>query len=50
MGDKGKILEIKTADLKATAPTFHDQSEALGTALEVLRASLAKAGGGLGRR
>ncbi|MGW4855314.1 WXG100 family type VII secretion target [Streptomyces sp. NPDC004288] len=48
MGDKGKILEIKTADLKATAPTFHDQSVALGTALGALRASLAKAGAAWG--
>ncbi|MER6448824.1 WXG100 family type VII secretion target [Streptomyces venezuelae] len=48
MGDEGKILDIKTADLKATAPVFHDQSEALGTALGTLRASLAKAGAAWG--
>ncbi len=48
MSDEGKILDIKTADLKATAPTFHDQSEALGTALGTLRASLAKAGAAWG--
>ncbi|MEU8941764.1 hypothetical protein AB0C97_27365 [Streptomyces goshikiensis] len=48
MGDEGKILDIKTADLKATAPTFHDQSEALGTALSTLRTSLAKAGAAWG--
>ncbi|MFJ7206924.1 WXG100 family type VII secretion target [Streptomyces sp. NPDC098789] len=48
MGDEGKILDIKMADLKATSPTFHDQSEALGTALGALRASLAKAGAAWG--
>ncbi|MEU6894971.1 hypothetical protein ABZ934_24885 [Streptomyces sp. NPDC046557] len=48
MGDEGKILDIKTADLKAAAPTFHDQSEALGTALSTLRTSLAKAGAAWG--
>ncbi|MFE1876786.1 WXG100 family type VII secretion target [Streptomyces sp. NPDC059496] len=48
MGDDGKILDIKTADLKATAPAFHDQSEALGKALGALRASLAKAGAAWG--
>ncbi|MFD7837137.1 hypothetical protein [Streptomyces sp. NPDC059761] len=48
MGDEGKILDIKTADLKATAPVFHDQSEALGTALGTLAASLAKAGAAWG--
>ncbi|MBT1185549.1 hypothetical protein HET69_16450 [Streptomyces sp. CJ_13] len=48
VGDDGKILDIKTADLKATAPTFHDQSVALGLALGTLRASLAKAGAAWG--
>ncbi|MFE2246790.1 hypothetical protein [Streptomyces lavendulae] len=48
MGDEGEILDIKTADLKATAPVFHDQSEALGTALGALAASLAKAGAAWG--
>ncbi|MFJ6717557.1 WXG100 family type VII secretion target [Streptomyces sp. NPDC091259] len=48
MGDEGKILDIKTADLKAAAPTFHDQSVALGTALGTLRTSLAKAGAAWG--
>ncbi|MEV7441467.1 hypothetical protein AB0O22_09990 [Streptomyces sp. NPDC091204] len=48
MGDEGKILDIKTADLKAAAPVFHDQSEALGTALGTLAASLAKAGAAWG--
>ncbi|MEU9303082.1 hypothetical protein [Streptomyces sp. NPDC048269] len=48
MGDEGKILDIKTADLKATAPVFHDQSEALGTALGTLAAPLAKAGAAWG--
>ncbi|MER5728956.1 hypothetical protein ABT084_11585 [Streptomyces sp. NPDC002138] len=48
MGDEGKMLDIKMADLKATAPTFHDQSVALGTALSTLRTSLAKAGAAWG--
>ncbi|MFJ5632637.1 hypothetical protein ACIQF5_08290 [Streptomyces goshikiensis] len=48
MGDDGKILDIKMADLKATAPTFHDQSEALGRALGTLYVSLAKAGAAWG--
>lgn len=48
MGDEGKILDIKTADLKATAPVFHDQSVALGSALGTLAASLAKAGAAWG--
>ncbi|WP_373312942.1 hypothetical protein [Streptomyces vinaceus] len=48
MGDEGKILDIKTADLKATAPVFHDQSVALGQALGTLAASLAKAGAAWG--
>ncbi|MEV6721078.1 DUF4279 domain-containing protein [Streptomyces xanthochromogenes] len=29
MADEGEILDIKTADLKATAPTFHQQSVAV---------------------
>ncbi|MFJ3171618.1 hypothetical protein ACIPJK_12680 [Streptomyces roseus] len=48
MGDDGKILDIGMADLKATAPTFHDQSEALARALGTLRTSLAKAGAAWG--
>lgn len=48
MGDDGKVLDIKMADLKSTAPTFHDQSEALGKALGTLRTSLAKAGAAWG--
>ncbi|PJN15741.1 hypothetical protein CG724_28390 [Streptomyces sp. CB02120-2] len=48
VGDEGEILDIKTADLKATAPVFHDQSTALGTALGTLAASLAKAGAAWG--
>ncbi|MFF3428900.1 hypothetical protein [Streptomyces sp. NPDC002602] len=48
MGDDGKILDIKTDDLKATAPTFHEQSEALGRALGTLQTSLAKAGAAWG--
>ncbi|MEU8838873.1 hypothetical protein AB0D97_07010 [Streptomyces roseus] len=48
MGEDGQILDIKMADLKATAPAFHDQSEALGKALSTLRTSLAKAGAAWG--
>ncbi|MFJ1869098.1 hypothetical protein ACIOD1_31375 [Streptomyces sp. NPDC088097] len=48
MGDEGKILDIRTADLKTTAPVFHDQGEALGTALSTLTASLEKEGAAWG--
>lgn len=48
MGDDGEILDIKTADLKATAPTFHEQSVAMERALSTLAGSLAKAGAAWG--
>ncbi|MFD9630654.1 hypothetical protein [Streptomyces violascens] len=48
MGDDGEILDIKTADLKATAPTFHEQSVAVERALSTLGTSLAKAGAAWG--
>lgn len=44
MGDDGKILDIKTADLKYTAPKFEEQSTALSDALTALKGSLAEAG------
>lgn len=46
MGDKsdGKILDIKIADLKATAPHFHTHSSDLAKALTKLKAGLAAAG------
>lgn len=41
MGDKseGKILDIKIADLKATAPHFHTHSSDLAKALTKLKAT-----------
>ncbi|MFF1559844.1 hypothetical protein [Streptomyces sp. NPDC058279] len=48
MGGDDKVLDIKAADLKVTAPVFHDQSEALALALGTLRTSLAKAGAAWG--
>lgn len=44
MGDHGEILDIKTADLKRTAPHFHTQSVDLTKALGRLKTALAKAG------
>ncbi|MET8243606.1 hypothetical protein ABZV31_03700 [Streptomyces sp. NPDC005202] len=44
MGDSGKILDIKIADLKATAPHFHDESVALAHALTKLKHGLEAAG------
>ncbi|MEV5381653.1 hypothetical protein [Streptomyces sp. NPDC052721] len=44
MGDSGEVLDIKIADLKATAPHFHDQSVALAQALTKLKRGLAAAG------
>ncbi|MFG2354898.1 hypothetical protein [Streptomyces sp. NPDC048521] len=44
MGDEGEILEIKIADLKATAPQFHHQSVVLAHALTKLKRGLAAAG------
>ncbi|MEU4494869.1 hypothetical protein AB0F96_15830 [Streptomyces sp. NPDC023998] len=48
MGDDGKVLNIKTADLKAVAPTFHKQSTALVKALTTLTTSLSEAGAAWG--
>lgn len=36
MGNDGKVLDIKTADLKDAAPVFHEQSKKLSTALTTL--------------
>ncbi|MBY8887321.1 hypothetical protein K7472_21120 [Streptomyces sp. PTM05] len=36
MGDGGKVLDIKTADLKVSAPVFQTQAEALSSALTTL--------------
>ena len=44
MGDSGEILDIKIADIKATAPHFHSQSVALAHALTKLKNGLAAAG------
>ncbi|MER6033498.1 hypothetical protein ABT133_06245 [Streptomyces sp. NPDC001835] len=44
MGTDGEILEIKIADIKATAPDFHHQSVALAKALGRLRQGLTAAG------
>ncbi|MGN5635255.1 hypothetical protein [Streptomyces sp. AC154] len=46
MGDKGDggILDIKIADLKATAPHFHTHSSDLAKALTKLKTGLAEAG------
>jgi hypothetical protein len=44
MGDKGEILDIKIADIKATAPAFQHQSVALAHALTKLRTALSAAG------
>ncbi|WP_405992537.1 hypothetical protein [Streptomyces sp. NBC_00986] len=44
MGDKGEILDIKIADLKATAPHFQTHSTDLAKALTKLRTALGAAG------
>ncbi|GHD85604.1 hypothetical protein [Streptomyces naganishii] len=44
MGESGEILDIKLADLKATAPHFGHQSVALAQALTKLKHGLAAAG------
>ena len=49
MGDKGssgegEILDIKLADLKATAPQFHTHSTDLSKALTKLKTALSAAG------
>ncbi|MEU9012031.1 hypothetical protein AB0D12_20080 [Streptomyces sp. NPDC048479] len=48
MGDEGKVLNIKSADIKAAAPTFHEQSTALVKALTTLKTSLSEAGAAWG--
>jgi len=40
MGDGKKVLDISTADLKASAPTFHTQSEKLRKAASTLKEKL----------
>ncbi|MFJ2443204.1 MULTISPECIES: WXG100 family type VII secretion target [unclassified Streptomyces] len=40
MSDKGKVLDISTQDLKKAAPTFQEQSKALGDAAKALKKSL----------
>lgn len=44
MGDRDVVLDIKIAELKATAPRFHHQSVALAQALTKLKHGLAAAG------
>ncbi|MGW4222653.1 hypothetical protein ACWEG1_04270 [Streptomyces bauhiniae] len=44
MGESGEILDIKIADIKATAPRFHHESVALAHALTKLKHGLAEAG------
>jgi uncharacterized protein YukE len=44
MGKPSEILDIKTADLKAAAPTFHEQSVALAKAAKALEKKLAALG------
>ncbi|MEV5874003.1 hypothetical protein AB0L75_07200 [Streptomyces sp. NPDC052101] len=48
MGNSGEILDIKIADLKATAPHFHHESVALAHALTKLKRGLAAAGSSWG--
>ncbi|MDR3083400.1 MAG: hypothetical protein LBV60_21200 [Streptomyces sp.] len=43
-GGKGEILDIKIADLKATAPHFHTHSTDLSKALTRLKTALSAAG------
>ncbi|MFJ4002013.1 hypothetical protein ACIPWL_00885 [Streptomyces sp. NPDC090023] len=43
-GGDGKILDIKIADLKATAPHFHTHSTDLAKALTKLRTALSATG------
>ncbi|MFJ8213019.1 hypothetical protein [Streptomyces sp. NPDC096033] len=40
MGDDGRVLDIKTADLKLSAPVFHEQAKNLSTALTNLVTAL----------
>ncbi|MEU5793211.1 hypothetical protein ABZ800_06710 [Streptomyces sp. NPDC047813] len=44
MTDRGEVLDIKIADIKATAPRFHHQSVALAHALAKLKQGLETAG------
>nr|WP_145487012.1 MULTISPECIES: hypothetical protein [Streptomyces] len=44
MTDRGEVLDIKIADIKATAPRFHHQSVALAHALTKLQQGLETAG------
>ncbi|MEU0278416.1 hypothetical protein [Streptomyces sp. NPDC006195] len=44
MGDTGKVLGISTQDLKKAAPTFQEQSKALGDAAKALKESLGALG------
>ncbi|MEW2291884.1 hypothetical protein ABZ719_04120 [Streptomyces sp. NPDC006743] len=44
MGDNGEILDIKTADIKRTAPHFSHESVALAQALTKLKTGLSEAG------
>ena len=44
MGDQGEILDIKIADIKATAPHFSHESVALAHALTKLKTALSAAG------
>ncbi|MGW4887550.1 WXG100 family type VII secretion target [Streptomyces murinus] len=44
MTDRGEVLDIKIADIKATAPRFHHQSVALAHALTKLTHGLETAG------
>ncbi|MFI9809638.1 WXG100 family type VII secretion target [Streptomyces sp. NPDC052301] len=43
-GSSGEILDIKIADLKATAPHFHTHGSDLAKALTTLKSGLAAAG------
>lgn len=36
MSDSGKVLDIKTEDIKSSAPVFHEQSQKLSDALTKL--------------
>ncbi|MFJ1900010.1 MULTISPECIES: hypothetical protein [unclassified Streptomyces] len=38
--DSGRVLDIKTADIKSTAPVFHEQGKNLSTALTTLVTTL----------
>ncbi|MDJ0341188.1 hypothetical protein QMK19_07175 [Streptomyces sp. H10-C2] len=40
MGEPGEVLDIKTADIKVSAPVFHTQSENLRLAAAALKTAL----------